>query len=473
MSRSTCYRRSSLKKRWLVGLLLGVGLLHAGKGFAQEPDPIAKARASLADIGKDLIDRGIFLRGDYISESATNPIGGVGNGIAYTQQLDLGVDLDLERLVGLPGSAFHVMINDRGGRNLAQDEIGDSISVQELYGYGQNFRLSDFYWDQAFAGNRVQIKGGRLSAGDDFAKSKVYCEFQSNAVCGNPDIIGFDSNFTAYPAAVWGGRIKVSPTPRTVVQVGAYEANPSRELDSDHGFDWSFGNATGVFVPLEVGVQSPSEDDPYLYHYRLGAFYDSSNYKDPFKDKGGNAVVVTGGKAKTHNSREGVYLLGDQVVWKPDLDSKRGVTLFGFAGSNVGERVAVDFFLEAGALWRGPFAARPNDKLGFAVTDTHFSNGFARNLEAGRQLKGGEEQPDNDEVILEVNYGVVITPGFEIKPNVQYIFNPDTGNRPDHISNPNNVLVFGVKVALDVPQTLGLRPQDFETVRRRSSRFGN
>ena len=224
-------------------------------------------------------------------------------------------------------------------------------------------------------------------------------------------------------------------------------------------------------MPVEVGVQSPSEDDPYVYHYRLGAFYDSSNYKDPFKDKGGNAVVVTGGKAKTHNTREGIYLLGDQVVWKPELDSTRGVSLFGFAASNVGQSVPVDFFLAAGTVWRGPFAARPDDNLGFLVTETHFSNGFVRNLEAGRRLKGGNEQPDNDQVILELNYGFSIISGFEIKPNVQYIFNPDTGNRPDHISNPNNVLVFGVKVALDFPQALGLRPANFVTTSRAAGPF--
>ena len=192
----------STDRRLGLGLLTIIAALHAGTGSAQEPSTVAKVQSNLAAVGKDLIDRGIFLRGDYISESATNPIGGVGNGIAYNQQLDFGVDVDLDRLAGLPGSAFHVMFNDRGGSNLSADEIGNSIAVQELYGAGQNFRLSDIYWDQALAESRVQIKAGRLAPGDDFAKTVDFCQLQSNAICGNPDLLGFDGNFASYPTAV-------------------------------------------------------------------------------------------------------------------------------------------------------------------------------------------------------------------------------------------------------------------------------
>ena len=43
----------------------------------------------------DLEAKGITLRGHHIAESAVNPVGGLRQGAAYTEQIDAGADFDL------------------------------------------------------------------------------------------------------------------------------------------------------------------------------------------------------------------------------------------------------------------------------------------------------------------------------------------------------------------------------------------
>jgi porin len=87
-----------------------------------------------------LKDAGIDLRGHFGAESAANPSGGKSEAGRYTQQIDFGADLDLNRLVGIPGGKVQITL---AGRSLSADAIGNLFAVQELYGADQNLRLAE------------------------------------------------------------------------------------------------------------------------------------------------------------------------------------------------------------------------------------------------------------------------------------------------------------------------------------------
>ena len=59
--------------------------------------------------------KGVALRAGYLSESAANPVGGLRQGSAYTHQIDAGFDLDLGKLIDLPGGKSHVLFTERAG----------------------------------------------------------------------------------------------------------------------------------------------------------------------------------------------------------------------------------------------------------------------------------------------------------------------------------------------------------------------
>src|SRR5258706_7850456 len=76
----------------------------------QAADVVAAGKSSAApqkDLQQALADWGIQFSGTYIGEVLGNVSGGIRRGAIYTGRLDLGTDVDLEKLVGWTGAKFH------------------------------------------------------------------------------------------------------------------------------------------------------------------------------------------------------------------------------------------------------------------------------------------------------------------------------------------------------------------------------
>lgn len=122
---------------------------------------------------------GIGLRAGFTTESAANPAGGQRQSARYTQQVDFGADLDLNRLIGVQGATVQITFNDRVGRSLSADAIGNLFSVQQLYGDGQNFRIVDLNYQQTLFADKLNFEVGWQPAGDFFASLPGFCDFQN------------------------------------------------------------------------------------------------------------------------------------------------------------------------------------------------------------------------------------------------------------------------------------------------------
>ncbi len=79
----------------------------------------------------------------YTGEAASMIDGGRKSGDAYAGQLMVGTDVDMDRLFGWNGATVKLYVTNRHGTNLANSSIGNSTSVQEIYG-GQGTRLTNF-----------------------------------------------------------------------------------------------------------------------------------------------------------------------------------------------------------------------------------------------------------------------------------------------------------------------------------------
>ena len=249
-----------------------------------------------------LEQQGITLRAHYLSETAANPTGGLEQSIKYAQQIDFGADFDLGRLAGLPGGKIHLTFTDRAGRSLAADDIGNLISVQEIFGGGQNFRLAELSWQQSLFDDRLETKVGWIHAADDFTSSPIYCYFQNNGFCGQPAGIPIDSGYTTFPVGSWGGVVKLRPLTDLYLQAGAYEVNPTL-AGKNNGFKLSTDGATGVIVPVEAGLHVSLGADRLPGNYKVGAYYDTSEAPDLGASLSGPPATLTG--------RWGVYVLAD------------------------------------------------------------------------------------------------------------------------------------------------------------------
>lgn len=382
---------------------------------------------------------GVDFRADYISEIAGNPVGGRSRAVRYADQRDFGADLDLDKLGVWKDGRVHVTLNSRAGRSLSKDAIGNLIAVQEIYGVGQNFRLTELAFEQVLAGGQVNILLGRINTEADFAASpyiwdhsQLYCVFQTVGICGTTaGGLVSNSGYTPYPTSVWGGRIRAVSKDQVYAQVGAYEVNPT-VFAASNGFKLSTSGATGVFIPVEVGWRPGHEysglpakgtDGPLPGDYKIGAYYDTSAAPGPFKDIPG-APATLAAPSRAHQGRYGLYILADQQVYRDPANHKRGLAVF--AGVEVGDAATSLYrvFAAAGLVYKGTFAGRDDDLVGFAVTDAEV-NSRRSSYEAALRSRGVRiAGRQSREVGMELNYSAAVVPGINIQTALQYVINP-------------------------------------------------
>ena len=379
--------------------------------------------------------KGVTLRAGYLSESAANPVGGLRQGATYTQQVDAGFDLDLGKLIGLPGGKFHVLFTERAGQSLAAQSIGSIISVQEVFGGGQNVRLAELSYEQSVLDNRLNAKLGWIHASDDFASSPLFCYFQNNGFCGQVAIV-INSGFTIFPSGSWGSVVKASVHDDFYLQAGVYEVNPTLPLAAN-GFKLGTSGATGVIVPGEIGWQPRLGPAALPGHYRLGGYYDTSDAS--------YLGSPLGGPPSTMRGRWGFYFQADQMIHRtagsrPDQD--QGLTVLAVAAYAGPDTALLQSYWQFGFLQRGTFASRDQDTIGLAVSQVRVSSQLVAAQTLANAQIPGSVAVQSAETAIELNYRAQLTPWSTVMPNIQYVMQPNA------VTTIPNALVLGLQVKL-------------------------
>lgn len=151
-----------------------------------------------------------------------------------------------------------------------------------------------------------------------------------------------------------------------------------------------------------------------------------------------------------------MFALGDQVVYRPPGDVSRGVAVFGTAGAPFDGRELFAFQGVLGALWTGPLERRPLDQVGVLCTYIRLSNKEDGYLN-GLLLKArSPTSVSRSQFVFEVNYNYRLLEGVFMAASLQYLVNPDQISRPTATRAPEDALVVGLKLAVNVNQVLGL-----------------
>ncbi|MGI3903659.1 MAG: carbohydrate porin [Janthinobacterium lividum] len=402
------------------------------------------------------LGNGLTFLANFTNEAAGNPFGGIRQGARSAGQLFLGADADLSKIIGLPGGFLHAIGTERFGNSLTNDLIGNSVSVQEIYGGGQTYRLTYLSYEQKLFDNRIDIEVGRIPGQTAFLASPFYCNFQNNSICGSPTAAFADTNFTYFPAPTWAGVLKTQITEKYFFNVGAYEVAPNSTLRTDHGVDF-FEPATGFNVPFEVGYATTFANDTMPRHYGVGAIIDRSSYSDAVLDQGGGQELFTGLSPERRFGRTAAYQRFDQMVYRPDPTQPRGLSLFGLALEGTGGRQIEDYELTAGAVYLGPFDSRPLDSINAAVSTIRYSDIGLANVRAARVAQGlSTDNVARNETFFELNYGYQVSPAVRLTPNLQYILDPDQLREPFRPKPIPDTLVIGAKLSVDLFTLAGL-----------------
>ncbi|MCP1642740.1 porin [Pseudomonas citronellolis] len=442
------------KIRPALGCLLALGAVGLNGLACADEAFSADSKWGLGDWGgtrSELLEKGYDFKLNYVGEAAGNLHGGYNDDktARYTDQWALGTHLDLQKILGWHGAEFQLTVTERSGNNLSNDRISDPragqlSSVQEVWGRGQTWRLTQMWYKQTFLDDALDIKVGQFGEGEDF--NSFPCDFQNLAFCGSQVGNWVGGIWYNWPVAQWALRVKYNLSPEFFVQVGAYEQNPSN-LETGNGFKLSGSGTKGAILPVEL-VWSPKVGAQQLPgEYRLGYYYSTAKADDVYEDVNGQPQALTGNAFKSHGSKHGWWVVAQQQVTAHDGDASRGLSLF--ANFTVHDQAtnSVDNYQQVGMVYKGLFDARPKDDIGLAVARIHINDDVTKHQKQLNEVAGLDDydnplfQPvQHSEYDAELYYGVHVTNWLTVRPNLQYI------KHPGGVYEVDNALVAGLKI---------------------------
>lgn len=393
----------------------------------------------LGDIGgvrSRLADAGVSLTARYTSESAYNFNGGDRELVRETGQFDASAMADLDPLVGIKGGRMQATITYRRGRDLGADaNLGVLQQVQEVYGRGQTWRLTQFWYEQDFADGKVSLKLGRDNPGQDFAAFS--CHFQNLSFCGAPpgNVVG--DYWYNWPVSQWTARLKVKLGQGGFAQVGAYDVNP-RNLHNQL-FNWHVHGATGVLVPVEAGWSGTSSRTGRISAIRVGGWYSTADANDVLLDVNRQPRLLTGLEPLQRSSRYGVWFVAQHQLTGRAEDGKAVSGLSVYLNVTQADRrtSTTDNQIAAGLFYKGLVPALPEDVLGIGIARTNVN---ARAARAGL-LPSGPGGLDA-EYAGEIFYSLHPFDWLDLRPNLQLV------NQPGGRKHVPNVAILGLKAAV-------------------------
>lgn len=414
------------------------------KGVEQPPETPQHLFGDWGGVRTYLGNLGIDLSLDYTTESAANIAGGLRRGVDYAHQIGIQLDMDWQKLAGIQGFSTHLAVVNRAGRNLSSDDIGDRVlQAQEIYGAGFDMALHDvwLYGEEKLFDGRIDAVFGRIFPGMDFAASPLYCNFMTLTICGHPRALTAEQGFVDWPQNVWGGRVRVRPTPDTYVMLGIYDSQPFPG-GGRSGFNWSTNTVTGTFYATELAWEPVFGPDRLPGHYKAGVGYDTSNFPDQFMGVGGGPLVLTGQPPAIRGSRTQFWITFDQMLFRTGPAPNNGLTLLGAYAHDSPDDSLFQHFVWVGMLYSGFWKQRPDDQIGLAFTYYQVSPSLTRTENLEQQFGLPPTYPfgvQSHAMVLEANYNIPVWPGVQLQPEFEYFI------RPGGVSSVRNAVVLGLK----------------------------
>lgn len=407
-----------------------------------------------------LYDEGVSIFANYTNNIAGNPVGGKSAGFTYCDNITFGLDLDLEKLIGWKGGDVTVSGLNRNGSNLSEKNIGNQFTVQQVFG-GSAVMFYALYLDQKLWDDKISIKVGRFATGDDFASSPIYWLYMNNGIDGNPQALPVNTQFSAYPWAVWAARVRVDPTPEFNAMLGIYQVSDRIFNRNYHGLDWSMRSNDSILLISQIGwtpeffkravpaesvatsngeanvgekstvaaksakeIITHSELKGLPGHYWFGAYWSPWDFPQF-------------GTTETATNSYGFYWHADQMIYQEAPGSDQGLTIWSAFVLSPQQNIAkLPFQVNGGLAYKGLVPTRGDDYACFGIVYGKFSRDFARSF-----AESGGGYPDY-ELVFEWNYKVQLTKFAFLQPDLQWVVNPGgTHSIP-------NALVLGAQMGV-------------------------
>jgi porin len=448
-------------------------MLTIGIGAAQAADVVKAAKAAEPAEDEEAFDKpsvlpdtlwraglrnsGIRVRAIYTGDLFTTLSGGISQGTTFGGRLDLGLEADLEKLMGWSGATFHVNAFLIHGRGQTGDHIGNifAISNAEATPAARLFEL----WLEQKIGNFASLRIGQLAADSEFIASDRAGLF-INGTFGWPGITAasLPNGGPAYPLATPGARLEFTFGENTKFRFGVFNGDPAGPAGPFDNPDPQRRNANGLAFRTNDGAFLIAElEQKYKLGslpgvFKIGAWYHTGGFADQRFDTAGLSLAnpATTGIPANLRANWGPYAIVDQTII--DLGDKRDIGVFARLSGSPDDRNMISFYGDTGITVKGPFASRPDDVFGIGFAYARISD-RARGLDQDTRVFAVPGFPIRDyEALIEISYKYQVVDGWTIQPDFQYVMHPG-GNVPDP-NDPTqtipikNAAIFGVRTTV-------------------------
>ena len=472
-------RRSSWTAS-LALLLSGAAILPAlaqtptdaelpGAPATREQQPSAPAEAEtdsgiwqrdrlLGDLGgvrKRLEDAGITVTLQETSEVLGNVNGGIKTGAIYEGATLMGLAIDTDKAIGLPGGTFNASAYQIHGRSLTANNLHNLNTVSNIEATRAT-RLFELWYEQKLLNDTVSVRIGQQGADQEFQIS-LYAGLFINASFGWPTLAAVDlpSGGPAYPLATPGVRLKVRPRDDLAFLLGIFNGDPAPAGTGDpqarDPSGTSFVLDQGVFVigELQYSLNGGEDAAGLPGTYKLGAWYNSNQFADQRYANDGLPLAdpASTGVARLHTNNWSMYAVADQMVWRKPGTKDQGIGVFGRVSGINNDRNLVNVLVNAGVTWKGAIPGREDDSAGLGITWSRIGD-RARGYDRDVAYYSGAAYPiRTSETVLELTYQAPVTPWLTLQPDFQYVFNPGGGivSSADPSRKIGSATVFGLR----------------------------
>lgn len=354
--------------------------------------------------------------------------------------LALNVDLDLEKLLGIPAASFHLETENNFTRR--NNAIGSSFGSFPLAQLPPNAPRRDvpvFSYSQRLFNDNVVLDMGRKNVTWYFVD-----RFSAWEAGSRMDTITWLTAPPPYATWMIQGRAELGN--HFYIKAGAWEYNVK-----NWGYDgWNFrtNGATGTTSLLSLGYQEPLESTPYAQHIELVGYYINAEEAAPYTGemhKGNRGIIFNAGKIITR--------FDNDLAAPPDA-----LYLYGVYGANQKpwNMAGVTYNATVGMAWTQAFG-RPGDTLGIKYNHTRLTKEKWRALDDSGIASGGSGNRYGRDSAFVMLYGFFnLKRVLSINPYIAYGFSPNTAYNPYSAEQPQEGFFTGAIVTLSISDLIGL-----------------
>lgn len=436
---------------------------QASGGYVSSVEPYLGPLGDPLGIRPVLKEQGIEYSLTYIADVRGNPFGGIRQGAAVEDRLNLRLNLELDKLVGWEGATAHANAYFIHGTGLSRYYVGNLLTTSAIEALPST-RLYVLWLDQKLMDGKLAIRAGQLAADTEFIVSQTATLFM-NSTFGWPAITGVNlpSGGPAYPLAAPAIRVKYSPDNKFSLQVAVFDGDPAaanrpgpdpdpQRLDR-RGTNFRINDPAFVIAEAAYAYNTDSDPKTLPGAVTLGGWQNYGRFDDLRVDTTGRSLAdpASNGIARRLRGNAGIYGILDQTIFREAEKEDEGASIFVRASMSPTRSSLIDYYVDAGLAFRGLFDGRDSDTVGLSMAYAHISSD-ARRADRDANIYSSLSMPVRKfETVFEATYQALVVPGFTVQPDVQYIVRPGGGiaNSRDSTGRQiRNAAVFGARATL-------------------------